>query len=296
MDTKEKKRKTTNRKARERRSRKEKPAIETQIVYSQAKPFNARRFFIRIATVLAVVLALIFGLAIFFKVDKVEVYGAQKYEGWQIQEASGIEFGDNLLSVSAAKAGGRITTKLPYIKQVRLEIALPDKVRIEVVELDVAYAIASDTGDWWLIDASGKVIDMITEAEKNGYTCILGITITAPEPGLSAVATEPVPEETDPSVPVTIHGSERLQTVTTILQYLEENGILGQMSSVDVTDMGNIELWMSKRYQILLGDTTQLGYKITVMKQAIDQSSEHQSGILDVSFTIWPDKVGYTPF
>ena len=39
-----------------------------------------------------------------------------------------------------------------------------------------------------------------------------------------------------------------------------------------------------------------IAYKIAYMKNAILQMSDYQTGILDVSFTTWPDQVGYTPF
>ena len=32
------------------------------------------------------------------------------------------------------------------------------------------------------------------------------------------------------------------------------------------------------------------------MKSAVNQRSDYDMGILDVSFTTWPDRVGYTPF
>ena len=38
------------------------------------------------------------------------------------------------------------------------------------------------------------------------------------------------------------------------------------------------------------------GIKINWMKSAINQRSDYDMGILDVSFTTWPDRVGYTPF
>ena len=300
MDTREKTRKTKPRAdAPQKRRKPEKKNPDVQVIYTQAKPFNRNRFLIRLATVVAVVLALIAGLSIFFKVDKVEVYGAVKYDSWQIKEASGIEQGDNLLTLNGAKICGRITTKLPYVKQARVEISLPDKVKIEIVELDVAYAIRDDQNNWWLIDATGKVVEQVSNADTINKTRILGVTLASPEAGQQAVAVEPVPDETTENgatIPVTIHGSERLNAVISILKYLEENGILGTMASVDVSSMSDIQLWFEDRYQILLGNTDQLSYKVKAMKQALDQSGEYQSGILDVSFTTWPDKVGYTPF
>ena len=58
----------------------------------------------------------------------------------------------------------------------------------------------------------------------------------------------------------------------------------------------DIILWYGSRYQANLGDSSNLEYKIASMNDAILQLSEYESGILDVSFTVWPDKVIYTPF
>lgn len=307
MDTKDKTRKTKPRLV-ERTGKRQNSNPDVKIVYTQAKPFNRNRFLLRLATIVAVVLALLLGVMIFFKVDKVtvhyklddvEVSGTHKYGSWQIMEASGLEKGDNLLFVSASKIAGRITTKLPYIQEVRVEISLPDTVKIEIVEADVTYAIEAENGEWWLIDSGGKVLEQISAAQSKAVTKVLGVQVTDPAPGQSAVAAEPIPEETNEDgtpVPVVVHGSEQLQIAVSILQYLEANGILGEMASIDVSYVGDIQLWLAERYQILLGDATQLDYKIAAMKMAIDQSGNYQSGILDVSFTTWPDKVGYTPF
>lgn len=313
MDTKDKKRRPATGKNRTATAPKRKKQIkkpQVQVVYTQPKPFNRNRFLLRLVTVVAVVLALIFGMSIFFKVENIVVSGAEKYTAWQIFEASGIQKGDDLLGVSAPKVSGRLTIQLPYIKQARVGIQLPDTVNIEIQELDVVYAVEGQNAMWWLIDADGKLVEEISSAKAKEYTQILGVQIVSGEVGSTAQASEPEPEtqestqasdgedQAEPTVaaPVTVKASERLSTVITILQYLEDNGVIGDAASIDVSDIGNIELWYGERYQVLLGDTTQLGYKIEAMKKSIDQSSEYQSGVLDVSFTIWPDKVGYTPF
>ena len=50
------------------------------------------------------------------------------------------------------------------------------------------------------------------------------------------------------------------------------------------------------RYQVTLGDSSRLPYKVEAMQKAVSQMSDYQSGTLDVSFTTWPNEVGYTPF
>ena len=208
--------------------------------------------------------------------------------------------------MNKSRVVGKIKTTLPYVNEVRIGIKLPDTVNIEITELDVAYAIADDTGTWWLMDAQGKLLEQLQPLEEKSYTQVLGITVTGPQAGQQAVATEPEPvTETgtdesgatvDVTVPVTVQGREKLGTALMVLQYLEDNGVLGQMASVDVTDIANMEMWLSDRYQILLGDTTQLNRKVKSVTLAIGQLSDYQTGVLDASFTIWPDQVGYTAF
>ena len=286
---------------RERRPERPKKRPDMNVVYTEPKVFNRSRFLLQLVTVVAVVVALLLGLSIFFKAKNVVVSGAEKYSAWQIRQASGIQDGENLLTVNAAKVSGRIKTKLPYVNDVRVGIKLPDTVCIEIDELDVAYAVESKDGQWWLMDSGRRVVESISAAQSKSYTQILGVQLDAPAVGKSAVAAEPEPDTTATateveSTPVAVRGSDRLDAAVLVIEALESNGILGQVVSVDVTSIGSIELWYGDRYQILVGDTQRVDYKIQAMKMAIEQSSEYQSGVLDVSFTIWPDQVGYTPF
>lgn len=276
------------------------------VVYVQPEPFNRGRFLLRLATVAAVVLALFFGISIFFKVDKVIVSGADKYTAWEVRQASGIEEGENLLSLNEAKIGAQIKTALPYVSRSRVGIKLPDTVNIEIVEVAVTYSVEAENGIWWLMSAEGTLLEKVNSADAEDYTKILGIKLEAPAEGAQAVAKEPEVETTSAAtnasgqtvetLPVTVKASEKLSAALDILQYMEDNGILGEAESVDVSDMGLLEIWYGEQYQILLGDTTRLSYKIQMMKNTIEQLGEHYSGVLDVSYTLRPDEVLYTPF
>lgn len=269
------------------------------VVYTQPGPFNRSRFLLRLATVVAAVLALIFGISIFFKVDTVTVTGNEKYTAWEVMETSGIKVGDNLIGINEARITSNIISGLPYVSSVRVGIKLPDTVKIEIIELDVVYAIEADDGSWWLIRSDGGIIEKTSAGNAEQYTKVLGVQITGPAVGQKAVAAQPVSQETTPDgqiIPVTIKAEEQLDAAISILQYLEDSGVIGEVASVDVSDLSGLELWYGSRYQVVMGDTTQLGYKISSMKAAIDQMGDYQSGILDVSFTTWPEEVGYTPF
>lgn len=296
---------------------------DAEIVYTPPAPFNRGRFALRLITVVAVVLALLFGMSIFFKVENVTVSGNEKYSAWDVSQAADIAEDENLLTLSKARISGNIISALPYVKSVRIGIKLPDTVNIEIVELDVTYAVSDVDGGWWLMNDEGRIVDVTNTVTAKEYTQILGVAIQVPEVGQQAVpkeaeptttlpddSTEPAdpnsvtlpqqpvttPGPTDPALPMdTVTGSERFQAALTVLQQLSDDGFANYITTVDVTNLSAIELWYEDRFQINLGDTSRVDYKISCLKAAVGKMAAYASGQLDVSFTTWPDQVGYTP-
>ena len=276
------------------------------VVYTDPKPFNLNRMLIQLAAVLAIALAVTMGLSVFFKVETVVVYGNEAYSAWAVQEAAGLEGGENLLSFGRTKACGKIKTNLPYVKSVRIGITLPDTVNIYIEEFDVSYAIQTNDETWWLITSGGKVVEQIDGGTAGKHTKILGVYLDAPEPGQPAKALETIQlaetETVDPQLatettapPVVTTGAGQLSAALQILTAMERNDIVGEVASVNVESLTNIVLWYGARYQVNLGDTNEIEKKISYMNQAVAQLSEYQIGVLDVSFVTWPDQVGFTP-
>ena len=278
------------------RKTRRKPTPKTaapEVVYTQPGPFNRTRFVLRLVTVVAVVLALLFGMSIFFKVEEVTVAGMEKYTEWDIREASGIRDGENLLTLSEARISSNIISKLPYVDTVRVGIKLPDTVKIEIKELDVVYAIEAQDGSWWLMRADGGLVEKTNSADAQAYTKVLGVQITEPEVGVAAVAYQPAPQETTPegeTIPVTVNASEQLNIAVSILQYLEDRRVLGEIASVDVSNPSDLKMWYADRFEVLLGDSTELSRKIGAITVAIrDYMESYDSGVLDASMTVQPD-------
>lgn len=307
----EKKRIATRKKsaarAKERAEEVKKAANRPNVTYTQPLPFNLNKLLLQLTVVIAVVLAVVIGLSVFFKVDRVVVYGNKAYSAWTIQEAAGIEGGENLLSFGRTRACGKIITGLPYVKNVRIGIKLPDTVNIYIEEFDVSYAVQAADESWWLMTSTGKIAEQIDKAASNSYTKVLGIQVVGPAVGQQAVALEAfVPEEateeTQPLDPtevtsplVTVTANDRLQAALLILGKLEENDIVGEVATVDVSNLFNLELQYGQRYQVKLGDTTNMDRKISEMKASVMQLNDYQTGILDVSYTTYADGPFYTP-
>lgn len=279
------------------------------VIYTQPAVFNRNRLVIQLVTVTAVVLALVIGLSVFFKVGHIYVSGAEVYSESSITEVCGINKGDNLLTFSHARAAALIRANRPYVREVRFGIKLPDTVNIIIEEDDVVYAIKDQTGQWWLMNSDGRVVEQGNNAKVANHTQVLGVALQDPVPDERGVALESAPaaedataetaaqgETVSASVPVTTTGAQRLDAALQILKALENNDIVGSAASVDVSRIDDIILWYGTRYQVNLGDNSGLDHKIACMNAVIAQMSEYQSGVLDCSFTIWPNQVGYTPF
>lgn len=286
----------------QRRRAEAQPKVPTpEVVYTAPKVFSSSRFLLKLSTIVAMVIALTFGISIFFKVDVITVTGSEKYTPWTVVEASGIREGDNLLAFSKAAACGKIISSLPYVENVRIGIKLPDTVNIEIKEIDVVYAMKDGFDSWWLINSEGKVIGPGTSADAGEHTQILGVQLNSPVENQQAVAMDQPAAEPDPTG-VTVpglqqqaSGSQRLTVALSILQYLEANSSIGEIVSVNVSNINSIELWYGQQYQIKLGDSTQLGYKIECALRTIDGLDDYQRGIVDCSFTIMEDKPMFTP-
>lgn len=273
------------------------------VVYTQAKAFNAHKLILQLMTVLAVVLALVLGMSIFFKVEVIEVSGAEVYTEWAVAQASGIEAGDRLLTFSRPRATGKIYAELPYVNHVRYGIKLPNTVIIDIDEVDVVYAIQSTDGTYYLMSSQGKIVEQTTGGNADNYTKIKGVTLADPVIGQQARAAEEIVATEEGTVPTAetepvalVTNATRLATALTILQSLERNGIVGEASMVDVSDLDHLRLDYGTRFEVSLGGTNNIDFKIAAMRDTINQLADYQTGQLDVSFIIREDQVVYTPF
>lgn len=301
MDTKEKRRQPSARRsgANGRRSQKPKETARPlqDVVYLPPKPFNRHRMLLRLATVAAIVLAIVLAMSVFFKVENIEVAGASNYTPWQISQASGINQGDHLMSFGVAGAAAKIQENLPYISKVRIGIRLPNTVVIQVTEVPVTYAVQDSSESWWLISSEGRVLE---QTQTPDTLCkILGVQLLDPQVGETAVAWETQSPGVDGEgnvIPVTVTAAQKLEKALNVMKTLENCGVIGEMRSIDVSEALDIQMWYGQRFQVKIGDSTDLEYKISSMNAAIGQLEQYESGVLDVRFQEGTDQVIYTPF
>ena len=306
----------------------------------------------RLLIMAAIVAAVIFGVAIFFKVNTVEVQGNAIYSAEEIRSASGIQKGDNLFTLNKEAAAGSIKASLPYVETVSIIRFLPDKIVIEVKESDATFAVTTDTNTTWLINSVGKALEQIsdsapdsaltaeptapdaeapveepveqpvenTDSENAGedeaqqptenpdaasgeqtqqpsdtadtagrdtaaeaYAAdnsaiqadgkriprILGVTVNSPTVGSVVTATNPA----------------SLNAALAVIAELDGTGLLDHIVSINTEKEYDIVLQYDGRYEIRLGGTEELSYKIDYLTVILSKLSDFQAGVIDLTFS-----------
>ena len=104
---------------------------------------RGRRFGVlyKLLTLVVVCAAAVLALTLFFKVESVEVTGNSRYSAQEIQDACGVQLGDNLYLLSKPDMVQRLHQRLPYIDEVRITRSLPNTLRVQVTEFTTVYAV-----------------------------------------------------------------------------------------------------------------------------------------------------------
>jgi len=232
---------------------------------------------------LLIVAVILVCAVIFFKVTDIQVTGSKLYTREQILGASGVALGDSLISIQRSEVAARLTVLLPYIDEVHVNRILPGTVTIQVTESDAAFAVGASDGTVWLINASGKLLEQADMGAAD-YPKLTGVTAQAPEAG----------------VQINTAQTENLTVALQLLELLETTELAPQITEIDVEKTYDIVVWYGDQYEIHLGGSDELDYKLRYLLSILDQLDSARGGVIDLTleekdvaiFREWEDKPG----
>lgn len=224
----------------------------------------------RLLIMVAVVAAIVLGVALFFRVRTIEVQGNSIYSWDQVANASGISPGDNLFMLNREAVGGSIQARLPYVQRVSVGRILPDTVVIQVEESQIAGLVEADVGGSWYINTEGRILGSSLDNFTGQVVEMTGFTLVNPQAGETARATE---------------GQEdAMAAALEIVSAMEGTGLMEKIATINVEKTYDIELLASDQYQILLGGTDELSYKIQYLQAVLEGLDPTLSGSIDLTF------------
>lgn len=213
-------------------------------------------------------IAVIMGLSVFFKVSVIDVTGVSMYTSEDVVTASGIEQGDSIFFVNQSTAAIKIKKALAYADEVRIFRKLPDTVTISVTE---SYPIASVSsgGNWWIIDKNAKILE---KTDTNGAADTIEIR-----------GTEPVMPVVGDVLALGDEGSVQLTYLKSTLSEILSAGIQNDITWLDVSNISNIQFDYLGRFTISLGKGDKLDDKFWMLEKVVTDREDYEKGSIDLS-------------
>ncbi len=216
--------------------------------------------------------ALLLGVSVFFKISEIKVEGNTRYSSEQVVSVSGIELGDNLFFVNKFGAISRIFKELPYAQEVTISRALPDTVKIKIVDAQpVAYVQEGD--GYWLMDKSCKLLEKVGGDKLSGLIEVVGILPDHPVPGQKLTASE----------------EAKVSYFADIITELSNRDMLSKVTQVDITDLSGVSFDYLGRFKVKLGKHTDLSAKFKLLNESIGYLNPVATGTIDLT----QDKEGH---
>lgn len=207
-------------------------------------------------------------LAMFFKIEDIEISGSSRYTNQQITAAAEIRVGDNLFFLNKYDAAARIRRQLPYVETVQFRRVLPNKLVVQVTECQDPVAIKQD-GTVYLLCDKGTIVDTVSGAKWSQYIQIEGLTLLDPQVGAEARAAA-----TQQSV---------LERLLTILTLLDDKGMLHQVQVIDLSDAARITIRYTDRFDVQFLWDADFDYKLDYLAAVVDKLEDNEKGTIDMT-------------
>ena len=215
-----------------------------------------------------VVVAAIFVMSVFFRVEDIRVVGNQHYTAEEIIRAVDIEEGDNLFFFDRFAAVGRAFSKLPYIEAVTVERSLPNKVVITVEET-TALAYLPLGEEKWTLDHNCMVLGKAAEGEEESLLPVVGMKAGTLMIG-EIMETES--GETD-----------SVAYLAEVLDQIQARGMTDMVTSIDFSNTDSPEFDYGGKYTVVLGKHDKVEYKFGMFVTVLGMLKDGDVGVIDVS-------------
>lgn len=241
----------------------------------------------------ALVAALTFGATVFFQVEHILIAGNSRYTAQEVEEASGIQLGDNLFRLNKGQISEDIRRKLPYVEELTSSGTCPAPLpsrsgsgtrwpascppaglqrrrhqrRRRQRTLNCPKRPGRAAGEAWLISVGGRLLEPAPE-DSTALT-VTGLTVLSPQAGTQMAV--PQAEET------------RRQGLMALLAALEERGTLEKVSSIDLSAGTEILLRYDGRFDVKLPISGDFIHKLRALEAVVEKRESYETGTMDLT-------------
>ncbi len=191
-----------------------------------------------------------------FKVRGILIVGNRNISKEDIIALSGVQEGDNLLSISDAELKKNLERNW-YLEYVGHEFDYRGTLTLHVNER-MGMGVVNVFGLYYVVDASGMVLECAGSAYPD----------TVAGPKLTGLAWEDNSRVTVGNK-LPVRDSGQLEAVERVLKALDATSMLGRASNLDVKNLDNIKVLTTDGASIVLGDTGSLETKLLIAHEVL---------------------------
>lgn len=216
-----------------------------------------------------ILMAMLIGILVFlskselFEVCKIEITGSNQISQETLIKLSGIDLGDNVFLSNTIKAENKISDN-PYVKEVKIKRVLPDKIKIEVVEKQKTYMIATDEKVAY-VDENGSILE-VSNTKLDELITLQGYSTSK--------------EKIESAKTLNEEDIERLEDLQKILKSGEKIDLQSKIASINIQDKNDYVLNLPEYKKLIyIGDTSNLANKILYIEAILEKSQDVEGKI-----------------
>ena len=256
-------------------------------------------FLFKLLAIVAIFAALTVGATVFFQLEQVVVEGNSRYTAQEIENASGLQLGDNLYRLNKNQIASDIRQKLPYVENLRIVRHLPNTIVITVKEWDAVARIQPTklSGS----DSAGEEAQEQAAADSSGQTEEESVKIPSNETWLISVGGRLLEPAPDDSTAILVKGlsalspkagtslavpqaqQDKLNALLSLLEVLEQRDSTELVSEIDLTSAGVIRMRYDGRFWAKLPMSGDFTYCLRALEEVVAQRESYEKGTLDLT-------------
>lgn len=208
----------------------------------------------------------VFTAAAFFRVDTVEVCGAETVSAAHVVELSDIRLGDRTLLVNPFAVRKNILDGMPKVGSVGVKLAFPDTVVITIKEREPVIRLTTD-GVTYLLDEDCRLLEFLPDYMYTGSVplTISGLKVTNAVTGKV----------------IGLDGDLRLATMQKVLdEFFAREDLRAKTGRIDCSSITDISFTYDGRLRVCIGSITDITKKLDLVEAVLPKLRTGESGVL----------------
>lgn len=224
--------------------------------YRKRKKASAQTLTMAVLVVMAIAVLMVLVSSRVFIVRDIMVVGNRNLQREEVIAKSGVQPGDNLLGISSAQLKKQLEDNR-YIEYLGHDFDYRGTLTLRINER-LGMAVVNVFGLYYVMDASGVVLECAGSAYPDSVS----------GPKVSGLAIDDNSRvAVGAALPVRDKG--QLEVMERVLSRLDEVGLLGRISLLDLKNLDNLYVMTTDGAKIQLGDDSQLTTKLLIAREVL---------------------------